>query len=180
MQQQGGPSLPTGREGYSWSPPCWLGPMPCGQFSVTETDWSNASKVHPYAAGFATQQLGTNDRLLAIVSSPVGFEHGRLAEPVNPSRTGLLAPRTAGSRSEITFRAPATRRGFTECFPTSGLWGWRRRIAHGSAVGPCGEHSRFVQRGVSKRPLPTCRSALRFGRRHPSFCRDVRGGEGCA
>lgn len=33
-----------------------------------------------------------SDRLLAIVSSPVGFEHRRLTEPVNPSRTGLLAP----------------------------------------------------------------------------------------
>ena len=32
-----------------------------------------------------------SDRLLAIVSSPVGFEHRRLTEPVIPSRTGLLA-----------------------------------------------------------------------------------------
>jgi hypothetical protein len=32
-----------------------------------------------------------SDRLLAIVSSPVGFEHRGLTESVNPSRTGLSA-----------------------------------------------------------------------------------------
>src|ERR1035437_4269524 len=29
-----------------------------------------------------------------------------------------------------------TRRGFTECFPTSGTGGWQQRMAHGSWLAP--------------------------------------------
>ena len=82
----------------------------------------------------------------------------RNSEPGRDGRFGYL---NCGFLYKVTFRAPAKRHGFSECFPTSAQWGWRGKIAHGSVVVPYPWDACFIPNGASdhescmRRPVRT-------------------------
>jgi hypothetical protein len=87
------------------------------------TPISRSAGVSPYdAEGSQRSRSVTGGRLLVTVSSPVGFDQPRL--PANePERKWCIEPLTCGFSVRLRVSAPWTRRGFTECFPTSGATG---------------------------------------------------------